>query len=264
MVDLFYRSHSGVNHYLTIPVRTVAPLSRPSYGPPGDCGGLPHYSDGWIMRQVIVIAAAGLSLAGCSSLSWDAFKSAPPAVPVQLASTPPGADARTSLGPGCTTPCSVNITPPEGHRFHRHLHDGQVPAGHRPGACDPCARRLDVERIDANRSQSDRRRTSADGPTEAGPETAPAEKAEAAQGCPGRARRGIAVPQPGASTCGRAGTGGRTAATTTSAARPLIACTAADNGTGPRCRLCQRGNVPTLWSRGPFADLTAAALKRHM
>jgi hypothetical protein len=73
--------------------------------------------DGWIMRRVIVIAAAGLSLAGCSSMSWDAFKSAPPLVQVQLESTPPGADARTSLGPGCKTPCSVSITPPEGTDF---------------------------------------------------------------------------------------------------------------------------------------------------
>jgi hypothetical protein len=69
------------------------------------------------MRRVIVIAAAGLSLAGCSSFSWDAFKSAPPVVQVQLASTPPGADARTSIGPGCKTPCSVNFTAPEGSDF---------------------------------------------------------------------------------------------------------------------------------------------------
>jgi hypothetical protein len=65
------------------------------------------------MRRFIVIAAAGLSLAGCSSLSWDTFKSAPPTVQVQLESTPPGADARTSLGAGCNTPCSVVVTPPD-------------------------------------------------------------------------------------------------------------------------------------------------------
>ena len=74
-------------------------------------------SDGWIMRRVVVIAAAGLSLAGCSSFSWDAFKSAPPVMQVQLESTPPGADARTSLGPGCRTPCSANIPLPEGSDF---------------------------------------------------------------------------------------------------------------------------------------------------
>jgi hypothetical protein len=69
------------------------------------------------MRRVVVIAAAGLSLAGCSSFSWDAFTSAPPIVQVQLESTPPGADARTSLGPGCRTPCSANIPLPEGSDF---------------------------------------------------------------------------------------------------------------------------------------------------
>jgi hypothetical protein len=78
---------------------------------------MPHYRDGWIMRRVIVIAAAGLSLAGCSSFSFDAFKSAPPVVQAQLVSTPPGADARTSIGPGCKTPCAVNFTPPEGTDF---------------------------------------------------------------------------------------------------------------------------------------------------
>jgi len=65
------------------------------------------------MRRVIVIAVTGLGLAGCSSLNLDYFKSAPPTVQVQLESTPPGADARTSIGPGCKTPCSVTITAPD-------------------------------------------------------------------------------------------------------------------------------------------------------
>lgn len=65
------------------------------------------------MRRVIVIAAAAISLAGCSSFSWDAFRPAPPTVQVQLDSAPQGADARTSLGPGCRTPCSVAVTAPE-------------------------------------------------------------------------------------------------------------------------------------------------------
>jgi hypothetical protein len=74
----------------------------------GDCGRLPQ-SDGSIMRRFLVIAVAGAGLAGCSSFSLDAFKSAPPTVQLQLDSMPPGADAKTSVGPGCTTPCSVAV-----------------------------------------------------------------------------------------------------------------------------------------------------------
>ncbi|ABE39288.1 PEGA domain-containing protein [Rhodopseudomonas pseudopalustris] len=59
------------------------------------------------MRRFVVIAATGLSLAGCSSLSFDAFKSAPPTVTVQLDSVPPGAEALTSGGQSCKTPCSI-------------------------------------------------------------------------------------------------------------------------------------------------------------
>ncbi|NVN86918.1 MAG: hypothetical protein HXX15_12620 [Rhodopseudomonas sp.] len=61
------------------------------------------------MRRVVVIAVAGLGLAGCSSM--DVFKSAPPPVTVQLDSVPPGANASTSTGPGCKTPCSISVPP---------------------------------------------------------------------------------------------------------------------------------------------------------
>jgi hypothetical protein len=62
------------------------------------------------MRRVIAIAAAGFSLAGCSSFSMgDYFKSTPPTVQVQLDSQPKGANARTSIGPSCRTPCSVTL-----------------------------------------------------------------------------------------------------------------------------------------------------------
>ncbi len=75
-------------------------------------------SDGLIMRRVIAItvAVAGASLGGCSSMpsfSMDMFKSTPPSMQVQLESAPPGADARTSLGPGCKTPCSVSVPAPD-------------------------------------------------------------------------------------------------------------------------------------------------------
>lgn len=65
------------------------------------------------MRRVIVIAVAGASLAGCSSFSMDAFRPTPPTVQVQLDSVPPGADALTSVGPGCKTPCSVAVQAPD-------------------------------------------------------------------------------------------------------------------------------------------------------
>jgi hypothetical protein len=65
------------------------------------------------MRRVIAIAVIAASLAGCSSFSLDSFKSAPPLVKVALESTPPGADATTSLGPACKTPCSVEIPAPD-------------------------------------------------------------------------------------------------------------------------------------------------------
>lgn len=46
-------------------------------------------------------------------MSWDMFKTTPPTVQVRLESSPPGADATTSLGPGCKTPCSVSAPAPD-------------------------------------------------------------------------------------------------------------------------------------------------------
>jgi hypothetical protein len=65
-------------------------------------------SDGSTMRRVIAFAVTGLILAGCSS--------SPPRQPtmqIDLESTPPGADARTSMGQGCKTPCAINVPIPE-------------------------------------------------------------------------------------------------------------------------------------------------------
>ena len=63
------------------------------------------------MRRAIAIAVAGASLAGCSS--FDSFKSAPPLLKIALESAPPGADATTSLGPACKTPCSIDVPAPD-------------------------------------------------------------------------------------------------------------------------------------------------------
>ena len=65
------------------------------------------------MHRVIAIAVAGASLAGCSSFSLDSFKSAPPLVNVALESAPPGADATTSRGPACKTPCAIDVPAPD-------------------------------------------------------------------------------------------------------------------------------------------------------
>ena len=43
----------------------------------------------------------------------DAFKPTPPTIQVTLESVPSGAEARTSLGPSCKTPCSVAVSPPD-------------------------------------------------------------------------------------------------------------------------------------------------------
>jgi PEGA domain len=69
--------------------------------------------DGCTMRKIVVVAAS-LGLAGCSSFSTpEMFKSAPPTVAIQLESQPAGAEARTSGGQTCQTPCSLSI-PVEG------------------------------------------------------------------------------------------------------------------------------------------------------
>jgi hypothetical protein len=68
------------------------------------------------MKRVFTIAACGLSLAGCSSLpNWMQFetpgfmKSAPSTISMQFESEPAGAEARTSTGQTCRTPCSLTV-----------------------------------------------------------------------------------------------------------------------------------------------------------
>jgi len=104
------------------------------------------------MRRVIAIAVAGASLAGCSSFSFDSLKPTPPPVQVQLDSIPSGADAVTSLGPGCRRPARFRC--PRRQRFLRHLQPAQVPADHGPGAGHPQPRRFHHPRLRHDRSQS--------------------------------------------------------------------------------------------------------------
>jgi hypothetical protein len=105
---------SGINHLLTLARRVVAWPNGHSYG---RIWGLWQFAaaqcDGSKMHRVIAVVIAGASLGGCSSFSLDYFKPTPPTIQVQLESTPPGADARTSVGPGCKTPCSVSVAAPD-------------------------------------------------------------------------------------------------------------------------------------------------------
>jgi len=152
-------------------------------------------SDGSIMRRVIAIAATGLSLAGCSSFSTDSltsyFQSTPPTVQLQLESTPPGAEAKTSIGPSCKTPCSMTVTPPGG-QFHGQLCPDQVPAGDGCGAGHQDAGRSSDVGYDQGRSQSGDRATAAG--YAAKEQADAAEKAEKAPGSRGTGRGSLAIP----------------------------------------------------------------------
>jgi PEGA domain len=67
------------------------------------------------MSRVIAILACGFMLTACSatmpSLSLDFMKSAPQAETLAIESEPPGAEAKTSLGQSCRTPCQLPVQP---------------------------------------------------------------------------------------------------------------------------------------------------------
>jgi hypothetical protein len=63
---------------------------------------------------VFLLSACGLTLAGCSSGSVNSLfpgmaSSSPPKATIQLQSEPAGAEAKTSLGSSCQTPCSLEL-----------------------------------------------------------------------------------------------------------------------------------------------------------
>ena len=70
--------------------------------------------------RIIIVVAAGLGLAGCSSTSLPSmqsfgdFKSEPPPVTVQFESLPVGAEAKTASGQTCKTPCSMSVPAADG------------------------------------------------------------------------------------------------------------------------------------------------------
>jgi hypothetical protein len=65
------------------------------------------------MYRVIAIVLGGLTLAACSStpdwMSLDALKPAPVKDTVRFESDPPGAEAKTSDGQVCRTPCALAV-----------------------------------------------------------------------------------------------------------------------------------------------------------
>ena len=63
------------------------------------------------ISRVIAALACGFALAACSMSmpSFDFFKSAPSTEVLRVESEPPGADARTSQGQTCRTPCELTV-----------------------------------------------------------------------------------------------------------------------------------------------------------
>src|SRR5262249_32669045 len=66
-----------------------------------------------IMSRVIAVMACGFMLAACSATlpSLDLLKSAPQPETLAIESEPPGAEAKTSLGESCRTPCKLSVQP---------------------------------------------------------------------------------------------------------------------------------------------------------
>jgi hypothetical protein len=64
------------------------------------------------MSRVIAVMACGFGLAACSMSmpSFDMFRGSPVTEQLRIESEPPGADARTSQGHSCRTPCEVSVT----------------------------------------------------------------------------------------------------------------------------------------------------------
>ena len=66
-----------------------------------------------MMNRVIAIVGAALALGACSStpewMSLDGLKPAPAVDTVRFESEPPGAEAKTSNGQSCRTPCALAL-----------------------------------------------------------------------------------------------------------------------------------------------------------
>ena len=56
------------------------------------------------MIRVLVSVVAGLALSGCATITWGTTDQ------LQIVSDPSGADVRTSMGPTCITPCTLQVS----------------------------------------------------------------------------------------------------------------------------------------------------------
>ena len=77
----------------------------------GISGGFMAVPVGGIMTRVLAVTACSFALAACSMSmpSLDIFKSTPASEVLRVESEPPGADARTSQGQSCRTPCELTV-----------------------------------------------------------------------------------------------------------------------------------------------------------
>src|SRR5712675_2332592 len=66
-----------------------------------------------MMSRVIAVMACGLTVAACSSISsltsLNFLKSSPTTEALRVESEPPGAEAKTSQGQSCRTPCELAV-----------------------------------------------------------------------------------------------------------------------------------------------------------
>src|SRR5262245_45040284 len=65
------------------------------------------------MSRVIAVVACGFMLAACSATmpSLDFLRSTPQPETLAIESEPPGAEAKTSFGESCRTPCKLSVHP---------------------------------------------------------------------------------------------------------------------------------------------------------
>ncbi len=196
-----------------------------------------------------------LSLAGCSSFSVGLLQIDPAdrAGPARLDAA--GRRCRDLARTGLQDALLGRVPAPEG-AFHGHLHPEQVPAGHRPGACDPHPRRFLDSGVDHDRSQSGGRGTSAGGPP-----PKPARRSAPAEAKAPRPPR----PQPPRnrrSRTRRQRRSGSGAPHRPAAARAdCLHCTTTDPSKVADCAASQHAYI--VLARG-VTDIAAAARKAHL